>query len=162
MINAFELAREYFPNARLMINEYNIVNSSSNTQKYIELITLLQEKDLIDGIGVQAHAPATRGPISTMKSNLDALAETNLPIQVTEMDIDGPTDQEQLEDYQQIFPLFWEHSAVQGVTLWGWKPGMWRTDQHAYLVSNVGEERPALKWLREYVAAADISVATTE
>ena len=100
------------------------MNSSSNTQKYIELITLLQEKDLLDGIGVQAHAPATRAPISTMKSNLDALAETGLPIQVTEMDIDGPTEQEQLEDYQHIFPLFWEHSAVQGVTLWGWKPGM--------------------------------------
>jgi endo-1,4-beta-xylanase len=66
------------------------------------------------------------------------------------MDIDGPTDEVQLADYQEIFPTFWQHPAVIGITLWGWRPGMWRTDQMAYLVNNDGSIRPALTWLRDY------------
>ena len=47
--------------------------------------------------------------------------------------------------------MFWEHPAVQGVTLWGFRPGLWRDNQRAYLVRKDGSERPALMWLRGYV-----------
>lgn len=152
VIEAFRLARQYFPEAKLMINDYNIVNSTSNTSEYLEIIGLLQEENLIDQIGVQAHAFSTRGSTTVMKNNLDALAETGLPLYVTELDIDGPSDQTQLEDYQRIFPIFWEHPAVEGITLWGFRPGMWRTEQMAYLIEGDGvTERPALIWLRDYV-----------
>lgn len=49
--------------------------------------------------------------------------------------------------------MLWEHPGVEGITLWGWKPGMWRTDQQAYLVGPDGAERPALVWLREHLSA---------
>jgi GH35 family endo-1,4-beta-xylanase len=150
ILTSFRLARRYFPNSKLMINEYSITNTASSARRYIEIINLLKAENLIDVIGVQGHAFSTRVPASVTLSNLNLLAETGLPIQVTEMDIDGPTDQVQLEDYQRIFPVFWEHPAVQGITLWGWKPGMWRTAQGAYLALENGAERPALVWLREY------------
>jgi endo-1,4-beta-xylanase len=67
------------------------------------------------------------------------------------MDIDGATDAEQLQGYQRIFPVFWEHPAVRGVTLWGFRPGLWRNEQRAYLVRPDGSERAALAWLRNYV-----------
>jgi hypothetical protein len=41
---------------------------------------------------------------------------------------------------------------VQGVTLWGYLPGMWRTAQGDYLAYSNGAERPALTWLKGYVA----------
>lgn len=151
VINAFQLARQYFPNAKLMINEYGIADSSETTQRYVSLISLLKERGLIDGVGLQGHAFSTGAPASVITGNLDLLAIMGLPIQVTEMDIDGPSDQEQLEKYQRIFPIFWEHPAVQGITLWGWKPGMWRTQQRAFLMPNNVEERPAMQWLRKYV-----------
>lgn len=151
ILNSFRLARQYFPDTELMINEYNIVGSTNNAQKYRRIIEMLQAENLIDAIGVQGHAFSTTGASSVISANLDYLAETGLPIYVTEMDIDGPSDEVQLQEYQRIFPLFWEHPAVQGVTLWGWRPGMWRTEQKAYLVNNDGTERPALVWLREYV-----------
>ena len=75
-----------------------------------------------------------------------------LPIYVTELDIDGPTDEVQLADYQRIFPAFWEHPAVRGITLWGYRPGHWRTAQGAYIVLDNGAERPAMVWLQDYVA----------
>lgn len=158
IIEAFTLAREYFPNADLLINEYNIVNSFNLTNRYLRVINGLNELNLIDGIGVQAHAFSTRGEVSEIISNLDKLGETGLPIYVSELDIDGPTDQTQLDDYMQIFPVFWEHPSVRGITLWGWKVGMWRTSEMAYLIENNGEtERPAMEWLREYVEGTTVS-----
>lgn len=153
VVNAFTLARQYFPNTPLMINDYNIINNWSNTYNYRELIILLQEEGLIDKIGVQAHAFTTaNGSATTMENYLDALAETGLPIVVTELDIDGLDDDVQLEEYQRVFPVLWEHPAVEGITLWGWKVGMWRTEQGAYLIDTDGvTERPSLVWLRQYL-----------
>lgn len=152
VITSFRLARQYFPKSKLILNEYSVINSTTTTQQYKHLIELLQAEDLIDGIGEQAHAFTTYGvAASTLKANLDLLAETGLPIYLTELDIDGTTDLIQLREYQRIFPMFWEHPAIAGITLWGFRYGLWRTDQGAYLVNQNGTERTALKWLKAYV-----------
>ncbi|MGD2034301.1 MAG: T9SS type A sorting domain-containing protein, partial [Bacteroidales bacterium] len=83
--------------------------------------------------------------------NLDSLAATGLPVYITEMDIDGLSDEIQLKEYQRLFPVFWEHTGVQGITLWGFRIGLWRTAQGAYLIGSEGEERPALVWLKAYI-----------
>jgi endo-1,4-beta-xylanase len=89
--------------------------------------------------------------VSIQKRNLDTLASAGLPIHVTEMDVDGPSDDVQLADYRRIFPVFWEHPAVHGITMWGYLPGLWRSEQGAWLVHEDGTERPAMQWLRQYV-----------
>ncbi|GAA5069184.1 endo-1,4-beta-xylanase [Lysobacter panacisoli] len=153
IVTSYKLARQHFPHAKLLINDYSITNKPDATRRYREIIELLQKDHLVDGIGVQGHAFATKPdvPMSVHKANLDYLAQTGLPIYVTELDIDGATDAGQLRDYQRVFPVFWEHPAVKGVTLWGFRPGMWRTKERAYLVRKDGSERPALAWLRGYV-----------
>jgi endo-1,4-beta-xylanase len=157
VIEAFKLARRYFPNAKLGINEFSVTNTTSDMIRYVELIELLKKDGLIDTAGVQGHAFSTRPniPMSTHVENLDRLAATGLPIYVTELDIDGPTDAIQLADYQRIFPVFWEHPAVRGITLWGYRPGHWRTAQGAFLALDNGAERPALVWLKDYVRASN-------
>ncbi len=153
VLNAFRMAREIFPSTtKLMINDYSIVNSSTNVFNYIKIIDLLKAENLIDAIGAQGHAFSTRGSAAEMKQNLDLLSGTGLPIHITEMDIDGPTDQIQLSDYQRIFSTFWEHRGVVGITLWGWRPGLWRDAEGAYIIFESGVERPALEWLREYTS----------
>lgn len=151
ILESFRIARQIFPDAELMLNDYNIVNNAANTQDYIEIIELLQAENLIDQIGVQAHAFSTGGSVSNMVNNIETLGETGLPVYITELDIDGETDQIQLDDYMEIFPAFWEHPDVYGITLWGWRPGLWRDEQMAYLIDTDGSERPALIWLRNYV-----------
>ena len=152
IITAFEMARERFPNSKLMINDYNIVSSNTwgtdNARNYKRIIDELNERGLIDAIGVQAHAFSTVGTRAQMTSVLNLLGSTGLPIQATEMDIQG-NDQTQLQNMQRIFPTFWEHPSVEGITLWGWRPGMWM--ENADLIRSNGEERPALVWLREYL-----------
>lgn len=152
VLSAFRLARQYFPNAKLCLNDYSVINSATSAQSYSALINLLKAENLIDGAGIQAHAFETTPATATLKANLDTIAATGVPLYITEMDVDGPTDAAQLNDMQRLMTLFWEHPSVQGVTLWGYLPGMWRTAQGDYLAYSNGAERPALTWLKGYVA----------
>jgi GH35 family endo-1,4-beta-xylanase len=162
IITAFTLAREYFPNAQLLINDYSITNDGNATTRYIEIINLLKERGLIDAIGDQAHAFSTTegAPMPNHRANLDRLAATGLPIYITEFDVDGVAQgvlnhEVQLAAYQRIFPVFWEHPAVKGVTIWGYVQGFhWRNQQGAWLLYQNGGERPALQWLIRYVQNA--------
>lgn len=152
VIRSFELAREYFPNAKLILNDYGILGSATNIRNYLKIVKLLTDRGLIDHLGVQGHAFTVNDMTAeTIKSSLDLLDESGLPIYVTELDIDGPTDNIQLENYQRVFKALWSHESVAGITLWGFRPGLWRQEQKAYLINADGTERPALKWMREYV-----------
>lgn len=160
VITAFRMARTRFPASKLLLNEYSVTNNVERTRQYLEIIKLLQAEDLLDVIGVQGHAFSTRPDVAMTvhRRNLDTLAATGLPIHVTEMDVDGPTDEIQLADYQRIFPVFWEHPGVEGITMWGYLPGLWRSDERAWLVHEDGSERPAMKWLRRYLHDAPLDV----
>ena len=92
------------------------------------------------------------------RANLDRLAATGLPIQVTELDIDGvasggtPGDAVQLRNYRRIVPTFWEHPGVEGITVWGWRqPNHWRNAQNAPIVLSDDTPKPAAHWLYDYV-----------
>lgn len=162
VVTVFTRARQSCaPGVKLLINEYNILQSNTVTSNYIALIDTLKVRGLIDGIGIQGHYfefkdAAYLGsrysyPIGTTKSNLDRLASaTGLPIYISEFDIDEEDDNTQLQNYQTYFPLFWTDPAVKGITLWGYNYGdTWKP--YAYVVS-LGVERPALQWLRTYLA----------
>ena len=148
---SFEKTRELFPNSKLLINDYNILCCESDLEVYKEQISVLNERGLIDGIGVQAHGLEEVSP-EQIQRHLDSLAEFGLPIYVSELELRGSDDTVQLNLYKDIFPVLWEHPAVEGVTLWGYKPGeMWRGT--AKLIGWLDEDRPALEWLMEYTAA---------
>jgi len=152
VIEAFKLARQYFPGKKLVLNEYGVLNDAANMAKYVAIVNLLKAQNLVDVVAVQAHSFETKSyATSTLAANLETLAATGLPIMITEMDIDDTTAAPQLADYQRIFPLLWEHPSVTGITLWGFRPGMWRGDQGANLVNADGTEKPAMVWLKEYV-----------
>jgi endo-1,4-beta-xylanase len=158
ILNAFRLAKHYFPDTKLMINDYSITNNDNDTGRYLQIINLLKAENLIDTIGVQGHAFSTTGNMAQHKANLDRLAATGLPIQVTELDIDGqssggvPGDEVQLRNYRRIVPTFWEHPAVEGITVWGWRqPNHWRNNQNAPIVLSDDTPKPAGHWLYNYV-----------
>lgn len=164
IINAFTLARQYFPNAQLMLNDYSITNDGNATTRYLEIIQLLKDRNLIDLVGIQAHAFEFNynnlpGSQATHTANIARLAATELPIYATELDIDGvdpvfgvQDDALQLQRYQAMFPVFWENEAIRGITIWGHvQGGHWRTPQGAWLMYPNGAERPALSWLVRYM-----------
>lgn len=151
ILTAFRLARWHFPKSKLVLNDYSIINTPSDARRYRNIVELLKTERLVDAVGIQCHGFSTTVPVEVMRKNLDQLARSGLPLLVTELDIDGTEDAAHLAEYQRVFPLLWEHPAVVGITFWGYRPGMWRTPQGAYLAHDNGAERPALQWLRGYV-----------
>jgi endo-1,4-beta-xylanase len=155
VIWSFEQARAAFPNAKLELNEYGIINDITAARDYVQIANLLKARGLIDAIGIQCHYfNLERAQVSGMKAVLNELATTGLPIYVTELDLTG-TDTTQLSKYKEKFPVIWEYPAVKGVTLWGYEQD--RTwSRNAHLVRTDGSERPALTWLKSYVASSGL------
>jgi endo-1,4-beta-xylanase len=148
VIKSFELARKHFPKAKLLLNEYNVIVENGITTNYLNLINLLHERKLIDGIGEQAHFYERASP-ELLAANLDRLGAVGLPIYISEFDLNLANDADQANVMSTLFPIFWEHPQVAGVTHWGHQQGsVWRVN--AYLIRSDGTTRPALDWINCY------------
>jgi endo-1,4-beta-xylanase len=149
VIWAFSKARRYCPHARLLLNEYNILANEKDLKRYVAIIKILNQRHLIDGIGVQGHGLENVSD-ATIRSSLNRLGSLRLPIYISELDLNIVDDDSQQKRYKSLFPILWHHSAVKGVTLWGYKQNhIWKPN--AYLLRADGSERPALVWLKEYM-----------
>ncbi len=185
IVNAFKLAREYFPceETKLMLNEYHVIAGFNNTTEvYVEVAQLLKDQGLVDVLGFQAHAFSTRvygdnytqerfdQVTADLTANLDRVAALGLPMMVTELDIDGNSDSTytatddvvvrdsfQLAEYERVFGLLWNHPSIIGITLWGYRSGLWRGDQMAYLIDPCTDvPRPALaEYLNDSIRNGD-------
>ena len=134
VIWSFEKARQYMPNAILILNDYGILGNRRNTTAYIEIINLLKDRGLIDAIGCQAHG-LEYARDNNIQSSLDKLAATGLPIHISELDLDFESDTDQVARMQSLFPLLYEHPGVVGLTFWGYEVGKhWKPN--AYLLGS--------------------------
>jgi len=155
VITSFQLARAAFPNAKLLINEYGTENDANARNQYKTIINLLKARGLIDGIGIQSHYfNVDSMTASSVTSMLNDYATLGLDVYVSELDVvANGTDAGQLAKYQDIFPAFWNHNSVKGITLWGYIVGQtWRDGTG--LISSGGVERPALTWMKGFVSGS--------
>jgi len=167
VVKAFELARKHCPNAELILNDYGILNNQGNRNQHIAIANILKNKNLIDAIGVQGHSFTIENMTQEqLKFSLDQIAATDLPIYVSELDLDAEgtnPENKQLTRYQTLFPVMWEHPNVAGITLWGYvKDHMWR--ESAYLVYGEGigaNERSAMQWIKNYVTKSNTGCDNT-
>lgn len=121
------------PDANLAVNDYNILSSGGDAaaMQYRDLVNdLLALGAPIDQIKVQAHMArmVTKADITR---RLDILAETGLPIAISEFDMrdDGnqisPANQKRL--FEDMLEAIFEHPAVTGFSMWGiWDSAHWR------------------------------------
>lgn len=150
LIKAFEMAYERWPDAILIYNDYN--SFTWDLDNYIDLVRTLRDAGApIDAYGNQSHDVtdiSVKNLEDAMKKQQDAL---QMPMYITELDIDIANDNKQKKQYESIFPLMWEADYCAGVTLWGYVLGAtWVGNSGLY---RDGQERPAMTWLREYIAS---------
>ncbi|MBO7045512.1 MAG: endo-1,4-beta-xylanase [Prevotella sp.] len=152
LIKAFELAYERFPDAILIYNDYNTFQW--NTDEYIDLVRTLRDAGApIDAYGCQSH------DLTDCDFNKFKTAETKIqnslkmPMYSTEYDIGTEDDKLQEKRYKEQIPYMWEKDYCAGITLWGYIYGAtWTTDGNSGIYKN-GKERPAMTWLKEYMAS---------
>ncbi|GAB4079553.1 hypothetical protein GCM10028783_05010 [Modestobacter muralis] len=144
--DAFGFANEYFPNAKLFINDYN-TEMPTKRADYLELIAALKQRGVpIDGVGHQAHVDFSR-PIEWLDASMDAVEalDPTLLQAITELDVStsaenngadvsagtvpqhrpGMTDRAQSETevgyyYRDLFAMLRTHDeSLESVTFWG-------------------------------------------
>gem|GEM_PF-3453605 len=149
---SFEKARIAFPHSKLLINDYDILNNSNNVESYCNIINILMQRGLVDGIGCQGHFLEGQTG-AAVKTRLDRIAERcpGIPIYISELDINIADDTHQKNKLEELFTVIWNHAAVKGITFWGYTSS-WLGDG-ALLIRN-GIDRPAMAWLRSYVPNA--------
>ena len=152
LIKAFELAYERWPDAILIYNDYNTFQW--NTDEYIDLVRTLRDAGApIDAYGCQSH------DLTDCDFNKFKTAETKIqtalkmPMYSTEYDIGTEDDKLQEKRYKEQIPYMWEKDYCAGITLWGYIYGAtWTTNGNSGIYKN-GKERPAMTWLKEYMAS---------
>lgn len=147
---SFNLARKYFPNETLVINEGNYlaeIAAQGLWHRYCLLIdNALKSGVSIDKIGVQHHiyTGATAAdetayeneirnctdlvdPAAVLKG-LDVLAGYGLPLEITEITIptlgDTPEDEElQADLLEMLYSVWFSHPAMEGIVYWNLPDG---------------------------------------
>jgi GH35 family endo-1,4-beta-xylanase len=151
VITAFEMARAHFPNSELLLNDYSILSTTSATQSYLNIVKLLKDRGLIDGVAEQAHFYERFPELSVLQANLASFQATGLPLYFSELDLNLADDAQQANRMRDLFTTFWSNPSVLGITHWGYLQGnVWQPN--IYLIRNDGSLRPALTWIDCYRA----------
>jgi endo-1,4-beta-xylanase len=150
VIKAFKMARERWPHALLIYNDFNNIEYEANIKWTIDLVNALKLANApIDIIGCEAGYTMNIST-STVKANLDRIAETGLPVYISAFEIGSNSDTIQERIISEKFTMFWNHPKVIGITFWGYVLGQtWRDGTG--LLTRDGVERPALTWLKNFV-----------
>lgn len=170
LTTAFKMARERWPKAILIYNDYNTIQW--HVDQGINLINTIRKNGApVDAYGLQAHdlmsdggqAGGTGGGGVCMNyNNFVATMQkihketNNFPVLISEYDVPSTDDGIQKQCYSEQVKYWMEDPYVAGITIWGWIYGQtWlncngKANGCSGLVRN-GQDRPALTWMKEYL-----------
>lgn len=166
---AFKMARERWPEAVLIYNDYNTVQW--NKDQGIQLIQTIKKNGApVDGYGLQAHDMMSQGggqggtggggsclSINTLKSTIEEIwNKTQTPMFISEYDIASTDDNVQKQCYQEQISYFMENEHIAGITIWGYIYGSTWLDCNGTArgcsgIIKDGKDRAAMTWLKEYL-----------
>jgi endo-1,4-beta-xylanase len=157
---AYHTARDADPNARLVVNEYDVeLDAPEQEARRITLLHLLEEMRRsgtpVDAVGIQAHLTAAGGPpfsAPLLRRFLADIASLGLTIQITELDVtdeNAPADvtvRDALvaDTYRRFLDVALDEPAVKMVVTWG------LSDRHSWIVRR---ETYQAKWRTDDTAS---------
>lgn len=148
---AFKMARERWPKAVLIYNDYNTFRWQIN--EGIDLVNKIKAAGApVDAYGQQGH-DLTDMNVNDFKAALKKIYDqTKLPLLISEYDIGTDDDALQRQRYSEQIPEFMNAPYVAGITLWGYIYGStWTTNGNSGIIKN-GNDRPAMTWLKDYLS----------
>lgn len=111
------------PDTTMFLNEYNTIEYSSDEKanpfnyktKLDEILSYPGNQGISAGIGLQGHFGSGQPNLAYMRSCLDILGSTGLPIWLTEVDVGK--DPNQAEYLEQVLREGYSHPAVKGIIM---------------------------------------------
>lgn len=160
---AFRMARERFPNAVLIYNDYNTFTWQKN--EFVDLVSsLVKQGAPIDAYGHQSHdlddyyksyqISNFGNTLKEIHNSITQKAGKELQCYITEFDISQGDENTYETIMKNTFKPMWEADFVSGITIWGFVNGAtWR--DNTGLVTSSGSDRSGMKWLKTYMATDD-------
>jgi GH35 family endo-1,4-beta-xylanase len=136
------------PNSVLILEDYNVIRWE--TEEFIELARPVVKSGYVDAIGLQAHELEGFSAADIQRQLDYVWDKLQVPIYITQYDVALADDTEQLQTYQEQFPVFYQHPHVKGITILGYVYGKTWGDGSG-LIHPDGTPRPALTWLMQYI-----------
>jgi GH35 family endo-1,4-beta-xylanase len=130
MIRWFQMARQLDPNAKLFINDFNILEAGGtdiNHQNYFWAVCkwLLDSGAPLDAIGIQGHFGGIT-TIPTMQAIIDRYAQLGVPLAITEYDFNTSDEDLQAEFTRDFMMLIFSQPQFDDFLLWGfWERAHW-------------------------------------
>jgi endo-1,4-beta-xylanase len=125
IVEWFAEARRLLPNARMTLNENQILTNGGatelNQQNLLSWYKFLDEKGQApDVLGLQGHMGIALTPPERVWEILDRFQnETRAELQITEYDLDTRDEETQAEYTRDFFTACFAHPAITGITMWG-------------------------------------------
>jgi len=158
----FRWCREADPDAVLFVNDHNIL-TGGYLEKYEQQITsLLQAGVPVGGIGLQGHF-GSRMDVEKVKRVLDRLARFNLPIKITEFDINTKNEKAKAKWLVDFYTVAFAQPAVNGILMWGfwegahWRPkaALWKKNWAPTQAATAYRDLVYRKWWTDFEGTAD-------
>jgi GH35 family endo-1,4-beta-xylanase len=130
MVDWFQAARAGDPNAKLYINDFNILEGEDKAHQddYAATIQyMIDQGAAIDGIGLQSHFPARVTPMDELMKRLDRFAAFGKELEITEFDIDTSDETTQADYTRDFMTAAFSNPSVKAFVMWGfWEGSHWR------------------------------------
>ncbi len=130
----FQSIRNKDPELKLYVNDYIVLSGggsgSSTVNRYKSFLDEMNSSDYpIDGIGFQCHIGSVPTSINKIYNTFTEFHDRyNVPIKVTEYDINDAVDEDVQADYMSDFlTIIFSHPAVEAFIMWGfWDGNHWK------------------------------------
>lgn len=127
----YNRVHELHPDAKLILNETNVVSNGGNSavqDNLARIVELLQDAGAaLHGIGFQGHFGSSLTSPQTVLEILDRFSTYGLPLQVTEFDVDIDDEEAQADYTRDFLTAIFSHPAMEKFIMWGfWETVQWK------------------------------------
>jgi len=154
---AFRQARLSAPDATLLYNDYDIGFAGPKSDAMIRLMQSLKDAGTpVDGVGFQLHLFADFDRFDEVEATFQKVAELDLDIYVTELDVSiqsGQTELQQAAVFEQVLSLCLDQPRCKAFQTWGFTDMYsWRGEFSPLLLDERYQIKPAYLALQRRLA----------
>lgn len=152
-LKIYRTAHALAPNLKLFVNDYGIISGGGENQKNLDyyhhwIEDMLAKGAPLGGIGIQGHFGADLTDPARVIAILDDFGKYNLPIQITEFDVDTTDEAAQADYTRDMLTAAFSQPATDAFVIWGfWEGDDWKPD--AAMLRSDWSEKPNYKvWMK--------------
>jgi endo-1,4-beta-xylanase len=130
----FDVAHKAVPDVPLYLNENSVLETGTKADFFFSELSYLRDQNApLGGIGLQGHFGWNPTPPAVILQRLDRFAAFNVPIEVTEFDVNVSDEQLQADYTRDMMTAVFSHPSTDSIIMWGfWDARHWLGNSPLY------------------------------